>query len=416
MTNEEKAAHDELLNTIKAEITKAKKETAEEIETQITELEAQIAELEARLAESEKADDKEEEEEEAEKNQMKSELIELSKKVKAMNETPNIEKGTAAKEVEKSLPELKEIAKGAKKSVVIKALAQRSDIDSNGQAVDLPTLGQLATRKLTAYDAFPKITLGEGNHNGTIRYYDWDEATSVRAAANVAEGVAFPESTAKWKTYTLPLRKIGDTIPVTEELFEDAQMFAAELSLFLQTNVNVKIDDELINGDNTGQRLKGLFTSINAYTPVASGITSASIYDLIVKVSENITAVGGSKYQPNFAFMNIVDINKMKLRKDANNNYVIPPFSNGSQIVDGVSIIECNAVTANTMVIGDNRFARIYEMAGIELAEGTVGTQFAEDEMTLKARKRLLFLIRDADKGGFRKVTSISAALTTLAS
>jgi hypothetical protein len=49
------------------------------------------------------------------------------------------------------------------------------------------------------------------------------------------------------------------------------------------------------------------------------------------------------------------------------------------------------------------------------LSRGYTGSQFVEDMMTLKARKRLALLVRTADKGGFAKVTSISAALTTLA-
>ena len=67
------------------------------------------------------------------------------------------------------------------------------------------------------------------------------------------------------------------------------------------------------------------------------------------------------------------------------------------------------------MVIGDSRYARIYERAGITLSRGVIGNQFAEDMETLKVRTRLAFLIRDADVGGFLKVTSISAALVTLA-
>ncbi len=79
-------------------------------------------------------------------------------------------------------------------------------------------------------------------------------------------------------------------------------------------------------------------------------------------------------------------------------------------------VLEENAVTANTMIIGDSRYARIYEKSGITMSRGVVGNQFAEDMETLKVRTRLAFLIRDADLGGFLKVTSISAALVTLAS
>lgn len=308
-----------------------------------------------------------------------------------------------------------EVAKGGKGEVEFKALTNRASIDGNQQATELATIGQLATRKLALYDLFPKVTLGT-NNNGTVRYYDWDEATTVRAAAMVAEGIAFPESTAKFKTYTLSLQKVGDTLPVTEELFEDAQMFYQELKLFLDTNVALVVDTQLNNGDGTSTNLKGLTASSTAYVPVAAGISDASIYDLIVKMSEKITATGGAKYMPDFAVMNITDINKMRLKKDANENYIIPPFVSreGNQVA-GVLVIESNAITANTMVVGDSRFARIYEKGGIVMSEGMTGTQFTEDEWTLKARKRLLFLIRTADKGGFMYSDNITADLVTLA-
>ena len=320
-------------------------------------------------------------------------------------------------ELEANKAVLKEIAGGiSNKEVVVKALSNRASIANNEQAYDLPDVGQLATRKLSMYDIFPKLTIGDGNNNGVIRYYDWDEATIARAAAAVAEGIAFPESTAKFKKGSVAIQKVGDTLPVTEEFFEDAQMFAAELGMFLDTNVALEVDRQLALGDGTGNTITGLVASVDAYVPAAAGIADASIYDLLVKVSESITAGGGSKYMPNFAVMNIADINKMKLKKDANNNYVMPPFvTRDGSSVSGITVIEANIITANTLVLGDNRFARIYEKGGVEMSKGYSGTQFVEDEMTLKARKRMAFLIRAADKGGFKKVTSISAALVTLA-
>lgn len=326
-------------------------------------------------------------------------------------------KATLAQELKANKDEIKKIAKGvSSKEVVVKADVLRASISGNQQALELSDIGQLAHAKLTAYDIFRKIPVSESNNNGTIRYYDWDSATVARAAAAVAEGAAFPESTAAWVTNTLTIKKIGDTLPVSEEFYEDEAMFAAELGMFLDTNVKIKRNGDLINGDGTGNNIKGIVASVNAYTPVASGITDASIYDLFVKVSESITATGGSKYSPDFALMNITDINKMKLKKDANNNYVIPPFvSRDGANVAGITVLEENSVTANTMVVGDSRYARIYEKAGITLSRGLVNAQFTEDMETLKVRTRLNFLIREADKGGFAKVTSITAALTTLA-
>ena len=314
--------------------------------------------------------------------------------------------------------DLQDVAKGvSSKEIVMKANTTRSSIIGNQQAHELNDIGQLAYRKLSAYDLFPRVQISESNNNGVVRYYDWDEATITRAAAMIAEGGAFPESTASFKTYTIPLQKVGDTLPVSEEFFEDEAMFASELEMFLKINVEIVIDNQIINGDGTGDNLTGLTASSTPFVAVASGITDASIYDLAVKVSESITANAGNKYSPNFGMMNIIDINRMKLKKDANNNYIMPPFvSRDGAMVSSMVVVEDNGMVANTMVVGDSRYAKIYEKTGLVVSRGLIKDQFTSDMMTLKVRKRLAFLIRKADAGGFMYVSDIDADLVTLAS
>jgi HK97 family phage major capsid protein len=303
--------------------------------------------------------------------------------------------------------------------MTVKADTLRASVANNPYALDLNDVGQLATRRLTVYDLFPKLSVPM-NSNGVVRYVDWDEATKVRAAAAVAEGAVIPEATVKFATYTLNLQKVGVTVPVSEEFAYDDNLLMQEVRNFLVNDVLLKIDTDLIAGNGTAPNIKGLTASATAYTAVASGITDASIYDLIVDMKRSITVGGGSKYNPDFILMNIVDINKMLLKKDVNKQYVAPPFAQGGNgvselIVSGVRVIECNAVTANTAILGDSRFARIYEEAGFVVGMGYDGADWSSDMMTLKARKRLNLLVRTADATGFAKVASISAALTTLA-
>ena len=324
---------------------------------------------------------------------------------------------TMAEELSDNKDGLRSLAKGHSSDPInIKADTVRASVTNNDNAFELSGLGQLAHAKLTAYDIFAKIPVSDSNTNGVIRYYDWDAATTVRNATAIAEGALFTESTAKWVGQNLAIEKVGDTLPVSEEFFEDSEMFAAEMGMFLDTNVKIKRNAALVNGSGVTPELKGLVTTVGAFTAVASSITDANIYDLLVKVSEDITATGGAKYAPNFAMMNIVDINKMKLSKDGNNNYIIPPFvsRDGKQVAE-MLILEENAIVADTLVVGDSRYGRIYERKGIELSRGVVNAQFAEDMETLKVRTRLAFLIRDADVGGFKKVTGIAADLVTLA-
>lgn len=355
---------------------------------------------------------------EALENQNKAIVKELEAfglRMKAMNEKPMLdtEKGSElASQIKEHSESIKSIAKGDSSEVVVKATTNRASITNNTHSVQLNTISQLGVKARSLYDKLRKITVGKGNHNGTITYQDWDEATTVRAAAMVAEGAAFPESTAKWQEYSLKLRKIGDTLPVTEEFFEDEQRAASELEMFLDTNVNSKIDDQIVNGDGTGENLLGLVASVPAFTAVASAIPAANIYDLVKKVRTDITKTRGSKYRPDMVVFNSDTLDRLQLEKDANDNYIFRDVMN----IGAIEIVVDDNLADNVMVVGDSRFASIYEMGGVVLSKGEVNAQFTSDMMTIKARKRMLFLIRNVDKTGFRKVTDITAALTTLAS
>lgn len=400
MTVEEKAAHDALIAEINKNI-----ETANKSKVDVSELEA----IKTKLENSVSKEDFE---------AVKNEAIRLAGEFKALSEKGGTEKKLSLRDALKEHSAIiKQIAnKITEKEVVVKTLLQRSAINGNENAYDVPEIGALSTRKLSLYDIFPKLNIGKGNHNGTIRYYDWDEATISRAAAAIAEGAAFPESVAKFKKYSITIEKIGDTLPVTEEFFEDEALFAAELEMFLQVNVQLEVDRQLYEGDGTGNTIIGLMASINSYTlPTTGTIQAPNVYDLIEKVDEQITTLGGSKYSPDVVIMNKATINRMKLAKDANDNYILPPFvSRDGRDVGGKVVIESNIFGDNELVVGDRRFARIYEVDGVVMSKGTVNTQFTEDEMTLKVRKRLAFLIRNCDKKGFRKVLDIDAALAAL--
>lgn len=346
-------------------------------------------------------------------NAMKEQGIALA------NMNPN--KGEGAKStilevVKSNLEAIKSFVKGGVATeFAVKAATVRASIANSTAAMRDTVLGPLASRKLTMADLFRKVTIAADN-GGNVRYVDWDDATTQRAAAMVAEGGTFPESTAKWIEKSIDLKKIGDSIPVSEEMLVDHARFAGELEGFLETNVALVEDDQLLTGDGTGNNITGVDNRALAFTAATSGITDASFYDLVPKVREAIVFGKGSKFQPNVVIMNLKEINKYKLKKDANNNYVMPPFvGNDGNMIDGVVVLENNNVADNVCYMGDSRYGTIYEGAeGYSVNLGMVNNQFMEDMKTLKARKRIALLIKDSEQAAWRKVPSISAALVTL--
>lgn len=334
--------------------------------------------------------------------------------LKEKTETGEKETMNLATEVKNNIDDIRNIVKGKSngKEVTLKANVTRASISNNTESLRLTDIGQLGVKRRALYDYFSKFPVSTGNHNGTIAYIDWDEATIARAAAIVAEGGTFPESTAAFAEYTKKLQKIGDTLPVSEEFGEDEVLAAAELDNFLRVNVTTLIDQKIATGAGGANDIEGLFTVTPAYTAVASGIADANIKDLVRKMRTSIVKTRGSKYSPNFVAANSDVIDQYILKKDADMNYM---FDMNTGQIAGLDIVEDNNLADNTLVVGDGRFGRIYEMGGVTLSEGLTGTQFVQDLKTIKARARLLFLVKEADKTGFLKSTSISADLITLA-
>lgn len=326
---------------------------------------------------------------------------------------------TFIEEVTKAGKEISETIKNGKE-YEIKALTNRASVSDSKKANTISSIGQLAVRKMPMLELIPEVSMLSNDDNGTVYYYDWNESTISRAAAMVAEGGTFPESSAKWKWYEVKMKKIGDSIPVTEEFMEDAAPFAAELDSFVETNVMLEEDRQLWNGDNVDENLKGLKTSSIEFVPQPAGIQDANIFDLAIKMKSRITSVGGNKYMPNYILANSNVIDDMILEKDANNNYLRPDFlsftAEGYPIIKGMIVVENNELGDNEIQIGDIRFAKRHSKTGYVISRGLVNNQFLEDKETIKIRKRTLLLVRAVDEGAFMKCTDINAALITLAS
>lgn len=368
------------------------------------------AELEAKLKALENLSTKEELQNALnEIEAQKARIDKLADKSKSADQTKVV---SFVKEVSESIDKIKAIANRSNggADVVLKANTIRANVADSTQGFELPNIGQLGVKERTLYNALPKVSIPAGSHNGTIKYIDWDEATTVRAAAMVAEGGTFPTSEAKFKEYKEELAKVGDSLTVSEEFGEDQTLAAAELQRFILTNVDQKVSSELIVGDGTGNGFRGLLNRVPAYTAPNLGIERPNLKDLVRKIRTSIVKGRGSKYTPNVVILNSETLDAYALEKDANGQYL---FDMNAGTIAGLTVIEDNFMPDNAIVVGDRRFAAIYEMGGVVLSEDVNG-QFLQDLKSIKARKRLLMLIREVDRTGFAKVLDVNAAIEAL--
>jgi HK97 family phage major capsid protein len=296
--------------------------------------------------------------------------------------------------------------------VTLKTDITRASVTNSTLGMRLPGVGQLARQRNVLAPLFASGTVGP-NSNGVVRFVD--QTLNTNAAAGVTEAAEKPEGARTWQEYTLPIEVYAEVLPVTNQALSDVDMMATEINTSLLRNLADVKDQALWNGSGTPPAIKGIYTYADEYVAAAAGITDANIYDLIVKMQESIA--GATSYMPNFAVMNIADINLMRLKKDDHNNYILPPFASqdGSQVA-GITIVASNSVTADTMLVGDFDFATLYALGGVQLDVGWIDKQFIENMVTIRAEERFGLLVRTVHTDAFAKETGIAAALVTLAS
>lgn len=313
---------------------------------------------------------------------------------------------------------LKGLANGERRSVkfkIDKTNVTRASVSSSTLAARLEGVGQLATMGTRLSSLFNHVQVGP-NSNGRIVYIDQSAAT--RNADFKAEAAQKPESAITWVERSLTLEKVADTIPVTKEALNDVNFIRTEIDRLLNTNIALKVDEQLYDGDGNTPNLKGVYTSAGTFNALAwTGPTvyDASIFDLIAIMSTQISSGYEAKYSPDFCLMHPHDFLRLQLAKDSAGRYLLPSFvsANGAQVFN-MQIIPTAQVTQNTMVVGDSRYGTIYDLDGVTVEVGYIDDQFVKNTVTILAEQRLGLLIRTVDEGGFLKCTNIGTAIAQL--
>lgn len=364
---------------------------------------------------------------EAQVEELKSQLNEANEAVKAqglkiaaMESKSDAKKETSIKSI---YAENLDAIKGAVSSkreftLELKADVLRSSVTNSTQSMRLPDIGDIARNRVMIASLFRAGSVSP-NSNGVIRYVDLSAETL--AALATSEGSTLPESSYTWADYTAKVEKIGTTIPVSEEAIADVDFMESEIRRLLEIDVMQEENSELWSGSGTTPHLKGVYTTAATFDSTDAAyfqqVQDGSIYDLLISMANKISKSKSGKYMPNVVCMNSTTAMKMKLKKDKDNNYIVPPFTmNNGMTVDGMTVIVDDVITDNTLLVGDFRFGTLYTMGGVEITvgHGSSKGKFEDDMLLIKARKRMCLLIRNADADAFLKSTDVATDVANI--
>jgi len=164
---------------------------------------------------------------------------------------------------------------------------------------------------------------------GTImsNVWEWVEQKNLDGgAAMTAEGAAKSQADFDLVVASANVKKVTAYIKVTKEMLDDVELMRSEIDQELTELINLKIDDQLLNGTGLTVNLTGITTNATAWAAGAFAllIPTPTKWDVLRTA---INQVRVNLFEPNYIVMHPTDVTGMELSKDSTGQYIMPPFA-----------------------------------------------------------------------------------------
>lgn len=215
-----------------------------------------------------------------------------------------------------------------------------------------------AQRPIQVTDVLPSIPTSQA------AYKYMEETTFTNNAAERSEGGAYVESALELTERSVIVESIGTFLPVTDEQLEDEAGAAAYIDARLPFMVRQRLDSQILVGDGNTPNVLGINNKGSVQTQ-AKG--SDPVPDAIHKGITKVKVTG--RAMPNAVVMHPNDWQDIRLLRTTDGIYIWgSPSEAGVPRIWGVNVVETDAQTENTAVVGDfANYSLLVVRRGIEV-------------------------------------------------
>lgn len=219
--------------------------------------------------------------------------------------------------------------------------------------------------------------------------------TFTNNAGMVAELGKKPQSEITFNMETLPTRVVAHFIKASKQALSDNTFLQGLIDNRLRRGLDMKIEQQLLLGDGTGQNLRGLLPNATAFvkTQLAT-VDKANRLD-VIRLAMLQTVLAG--YTSNGVILNPLDAFTIALTKDDVGGYLIsnPTAEGGNMRLWGLPVVESASMTADNFLIGDFTQAELYNRWDTTVEAGFENDDFTKNMVTLLGEARLALGIVD---------------------
>ena len=266
-----------------------------------------------------------------------------------------------------------------------------TDADGSAGALIAPTRlpGVVAPpeRRMTVRDL---ITPGQMDSD-MLEYVK--ETGFTNNAGTVAETAKKPESTMKFDLITTGPKVIAHFVKASRQVLSDASQLASYIDGRLRYGLAFKEEQQLLNGDGTGQNLLGIIPQASAYVPPFDPAGTETGIDMIrLAMLQALLA----EYPATGIVMNPIEWARIELLKDTTGRYIIGnPQGRIGATLWNLPVVETQAIDADKFLVGAFKLgAQVFDrwQARVEVATENED-DFVKNMVTILAEERLALAV-----------------------
>ncbi|MBK3745926.1 phage major capsid protein [Paraburkholderia aspalathi] len=283
---------------------------------------------------------------------------------------------------------------GASASLSVKADITTSTTNAAGSAGAaiapnrLPGVLQIPQRRLTIRDL---LSPGQTD-SPSILYIQ--ETGFTNSAAPTAEGALKPQSDLKLVDKNISTKVIAHWFRASKQILSDFSQIRSLIDERLIYGLQLVEENQLLNGDGTGENLEGLIPQATAYAAPAGLALPAPVTGIdILRIA--MLQASLAEFPATGHVLNPIDWAGIELLKDTEGRYVIgnPQGSLGASLWN-LPVVTTQSMTAGKFLTGAFRLgAQIFDQWASRIEVGFQNDDFVRNKVTILAEERLALAV-----------------------
>lgn len=216
-------------------------------------------------------------------------------------------------------------------------------------------------------------------------------ASSGAALTLNANGGYKPEGAWAFEVVSTSVRTIAEWVPATRRALADVAQLEGLINDELRADLAETEETQIVTGSGSGQNLTGILNTSGIQTQAATTTNDATWFASFRQAVTKIKTTGRSV--PNGVLVNPAQAEKIDTAKDTNLQfYGAGPFAQGPRTLWGYPVIESEAITAGTALVGDFSKAVLWdrEQATVTMTDSHADF-FIRNLIAILAEERVAF-------------------------